>query len=73
MSSYEHPPQGISEEMDPILHYLLYGGYEGKRPSPGFDSAHYLESNEDVRVSGINPLLHYVLYGHAEGRSASAS
>lgn len=73
LSTYDHSLHSVGEELEPVLHYLLYGGYENKRPSPGFDSAYYLENNEDVRVSGINPLLHYVLYGQAEGRSVRGS
>ena len=55
---------------DPARHYLLFGGYEGRNPGPGFDSSYYLSSNEDVRESGMNPLLHYVKFGEAEQRRA---
>lgn len=71
-NTYELPLNDQGGEMDLVLHYLLYGGYENKRPSPEFDSSYYLENNQDVRASGINPLLHYVLYGQAEGREACA-
>jgi 2-polyprenyl-3-methyl-5-hydroxy-6-metoxy-1,4-benzoquinol methylase len=54
--------------MDPALHYLLHGGYEGRNPSGQFDTAFYLAQYPDVRVSGMNPLLHYVVHGAAEQR-----
>jgi len=54
--------------MDPIEHYLLYGGFEGRNPGPYFDTQYYLAENEDVRTSGINPLVHYINSGKAEGR-----
>ena len=28
----------------------------------------YLETNPDVRASGLNPLAHYIHFGHGEGR-----
>jgi hypothetical protein len=69
VSMYGHTIQG---ELAPVLHYLLYGGYNQNCPSPKFDSEFYLENNQDVRASGMNPLLHYVLYGQFEGRIASS-
>jgi glycosyltransferase involved in cell wall biosynthesis len=52
---------------DPALHYLRYGGREGRDPGPGFDAAWYLEQYPDIR--GGNPLLHYLEAGAAEGRA----
>jgi len=54
--------------IDPAKHYLLFGGIEGRSPSPAFDSAFYLAQNPDVKNAGVNPLLHYVMYGKKEGR-----
>lgn len=53
---------------DPLKHYLLHGGHQGRNPSPLFHSKFYLDKYADVRVSGINPLLHYIREGRAEGR-----
>jgi GT2 family glycosyltransferase len=53
---------------DPALHYLLYGGPEGRRPGPDFDAGGYLKANPDVAATGVNPLLHYLLQGRHEGR-----
>lgn len=53
---------------DPIEHYLLWGGFEGRDPSPNFDSDWYLAQNPDVANVGINPLVHYATSGRSEGR-----
>ncbi|MDZ5459075.1 FkbM family methyltransferase [Azohydromonas lata] len=62
-----------TQSMHPLVHYLLYGAYEGRNPNRVFDSGFYLARNPDVRGSGINPLLHYIKHGEAEGRAASDS
>ena len=54
--------------VNPAEHYLRFGGFESRDPSPKFNSAFYLEQNTDVAQEGINPLLHFLLYGKAEGR-----
>ncbi|MEA3443701.1 MAG: glycosyltransferase, partial [Bacteroidota bacterium] len=64
----ENYPDVKQSGMDPLKHYLLFGGFEGRNPGPSFDSQFYLESNQDVKDSGLNPLLHYILYGKNEGR-----
>lgn len=53
----------------PARHYLLMGGFEGRNPCSGFDSAYYLLHNPDVVESGINPLVHYLKFGEKEQRS----
>ncbi|MCK0753258.1 class I SAM-dependent methyltransferase [Chromohalobacter japonicus] len=53
---------------DPARHYLLFGGYEGRNPGPGFDSNFYQTNNPDVLYRGMNPLLHYMECGEAEQR-----
>jgi FkbM family methyltransferase len=53
---------------DPATHYLLFGGFEGRDPGPGFNSHFYLSAYEDVRKTGMNPLIHYLKFGKAEGR-----
>lgn len=53
---------------NPALHYLLYGGREGRRPSACFNSRWYLEQYPDVKAAGLNPLQHYLSHGRAEGR-----
>jgi len=61
-----------SSEHEPVVHYLLFGAFEGRKPNQVFDSAYYLRENPDVRLSGMNPLLHYIHYGEGEGRRPSA-
>lgn len=53
---------------DPLDHFLLFGGQEGRAPSPKFSSADYLAANPDIRDAGINPLVHYLVHGQPEGR-----
>jgi GT2 family glycosyltransferase/glycosyltransferase involved in cell wall biosynthesis len=64
-------PDVIASGIDPLAHYLLFGGFEGRLPNPAFDSEWYFSSNQDVRRAGINPLLHYILYGAKERRPTS--
>ncbi len=54
--------------VDPILHYLRFGGAEGRDPSSEFDSSWYLDTYPDIKSAGINPLLHYLTFGKKEGR-----
>ena len=65
----EHNPDVAASKVDPLKHYLLHGGFEGRDPGPDFSSQIYLEKYEDVRLARINPLIHYLQYGKNEGRS----
>ena len=62
-------PDVAAAKVYPLLHYLKYGGFEGRNPSDAFYSESYLNNYPDVRNSGMNPLLHYIRFGKAEGRS----
>ena len=53
---------------NPALHYIIYGGFEGRNPSVKFNSKAYLNSYPDVQETAINPLVHYILHGKSEGR-----
>ncbi|WP_244534510.1 class I SAM-dependent methyltransferase [Hyphomicrobium sp. CS1GBMeth3] len=64
-------PDVAAAGADPLDHFLLFGGQEGRSPSRAFDSAAYLRENLDVAKSGLNPLVHYLASGRAEGRRAS--
>jgi hypothetical protein len=57
--------------VDPLRHYLLHGGFEGRKPCDHFDSRFYLERYPDVTVCGMNPLLHYIRHGRQQERSAN--
>jgi GT2 family glycosyltransferase len=64
----EQNPDVAQARVDPVRHYLLYGGFEGRDPSPHFSSKGYLGRYQDVQGAGGNPLVHYLLYGNDEGR-----
>ncbi|WP_041522437.1 hypothetical protein [Gilvimarinus agarilyticus] len=53
---------------DPALHFLVYGGHEGRSPSELFDVRWYLDQNPDVMEVRVNPLIHYLDDGESEGR-----
>lgn len=57
-----------TQSQNPALHYIRMGGFEGRNPSPHFDSAFYLATNPDVFEAGLNPLWHFIQNGQAEGR-----
>ncbi len=65
-----HYPDVAKTGGNPALHYLKYGGFEGRDPGPNFSSEWYLETNEDVKRSGLNPLIHYLKFGRQEGRES---
>jgi hypothetical protein len=43
-------------------------GLEAIRNSLFFNSAHYLETNPDVRAAGVDAAFHYLVHGGREGR-----
>lgn len=53
---------------NPVVHYTLFGAFEGRKPCPEFDSAFYLKQYRDVASAGMNPLAHYLRFGRDEGR-----
>ncbi|MCF8233839.1 MAG: hypothetical protein K9G67_15620 [Bacteroidales bacterium] len=57
-----------SAGVNPLLHFLDSGGFEGRNPSEYFDTRFYIDQYPDVRQSGINPLVHYILVGREEGK-----
>lgn len=54
--------------MDPAEHFLWIGHLLGRSPSPAFSVPKYLQSNWDVKISGVNSLLHYLKSGINENR-----
>ena len=64
----EHNPDVVQSGIDPVYHYLVYGGLEGRNPGPNFHSRWYLDTYPDVQAIGLNPLVHYLKYGRKEGR-----
>ena len=65
-------PDVAASSLEPVAHYILYGGFEGRRPNRLFDSKYYLDVHADVRQMGLNPLLHYISNGAAELRRPCA-
>lgn len=61
-------PDVAQTKVDPALHYLRYGGFEGLDPGPDFCSSWYMATYEDVKKARINPLVHYLQHGKQEGR-----
>jgi hypothetical protein len=66
-------PDVVQAAQDPLLHFVRYGAFEGRKPNPFFDPAFYLEIYPDVVAANVNPLLHYIQAGAAEGRQTSDS
>ena len=64
----EHNPDITQAKLNPAIHYLRFGGFEGRNPGPDFSSDWYLNSYDDVKQARINPLVHYLKYGRREGR-----
>jgi hypothetical protein len=69
----ENYPDVAAANIDPVRHYLLYGGFEGRDPGPDFSSSRYLNTYPDVVDSGINPLVHYLRFGNREARRIKGS
>lgn len=65
----ENNPDVARSKIEPLAHFILYGGNEGRAPSSLFSSKHYLSKYPDVATSGINPLVHFLRFGVSEGRT----
>jgi hypothetical protein len=52
----------------PLLHFLLWGAFQGRPSHPLFDPAFYLRRYPGVAAAGVNPLCHYLKYGAKELR-----
>lgn len=62
-------PDIANANINPAVHYLQLGAFEGRDPGPDFRSEWYLNTYPDVRKANMNPLVHYLKYGRREGRS----
>ncbi|MEY3194472.1 MAG: hypothetical protein RIQ78_569 [Bacteroidota bacterium] len=67
----QHNPDVAASGSSAVMHYVKFGGFEGRKPCSIFDSAYYLNAYPDVKSAGMNPLLHFIAYGRAEGRRIS--
>lgn len=61
-------PDVVNAGVDPLKHYIEWGGKEGRRPHPSFDPRWYTTQYPDVLLSGVHPLVHYLTIGRKEGR-----
>jgi hypothetical protein len=64
-------PDVAADEVDPLLHYLMYGASEGRWPHPAFDPIFYASQAATLR-RGENPLLHYITTGRRLGYATRA-
>jgi SAM-dependent methyltransferase len=56
----------LESGMEPFLHFMEHGAFEGRSPHPLFDTPFYLANHPEVKRSGLNPLLHFLrIGGHA--------
>ncbi|MCC8042200.1 MAG: hypothetical protein LIO69_01515 [Oscillospiraceae bacterium] len=63
----------LERGIDPLIHFIWFGGYENRNPYKGFDVAWYLKNYSDVRKSKVNPYAHYVLWGKGEKRKTAGT
>ena len=62
-------PDLQSAGVDPLEHYLRDGAFEGRDPSPDFNTMDYYLANPDIAEGGWPAALHYHMFGRAEGRA----
>src|ERR1039458_5044624 len=55
-------PELRSINLDPLMHFALFGAAEGRDPNRFFDSAWYAVRYPDVEPTGLTPLLHYLTW-----------
>ena len=61
-----HNPDVANWRVHPLIHYVLWGAFEGRRPNALFDPAYYLENRHDVNRARIEPLSHFLIHGAQE-------
>jgi glycosyltransferase involved in cell wall biosynthesis len=66
---YMQPPESSSDTCLSI--YLRHGHEPSFSPNEYFDTAFYLERNQDIRASGVRPYEHFITSGAFEGRDPS--
>lgn len=58
--------------IDPILHYIRFGHFEGRNPNPLLETNWYWQEYPYVAKERLNPLYHYVTTGWVEGYNPCA-
>jgi glycosyltransferase involved in cell wall biosynthesis len=62
-----HSPDVQQSDLDPVLHFLLFGHAEGRDPNPLFDCSYYRSQMPASSRRQTNPLLHYITHGVQQG------
>ncbi|WP_245303915.1 class I SAM-dependent methyltransferase [Pseudorhodoplanes sinuspersici] len=63
----EQNPDVAKAGIDPLLHYILHGGVEGRAPHPLFDPQFYKAQIPEAERAALTPLAHYISAGVALG------
>lgn len=66
-------PDIVGLNVDPLMHYLEWGGRERRDPSATFDTLHYLRQCAELGESPENPLVHYLTIGVKRGLTPKQS
>jgi hypothetical protein len=61
-------PDVKAAKFDAAVHYLQFGGQQGRDPGPRFSEAGYRVRSPDVGASSLSALEHYESHGRNEGR-----
>ncbi len=65
----QQSPDVAESRVNPIVHYVFWGAFEGRRPNRLFDPAYYLANSPDIAEAGLEPLSHFLRLGGAERRN----
>lgn len=57
--------------IDPLMHYVIYGDKEGRKPSLFFDPKYYGNQAKNYKFKNVNTLLHYFAVGRYKNISPS--
>jgi hypothetical protein len=66
-------PDVKAAKFDAAVHYLQFGGQQGRDPGPRFSEAGYRVRSPDVGASSLSALEHYESHGRDEGRRLLSS
>ena len=68
----KYPDVGLAA-VDPLRHFIVWGGADLRDPGPYFSSVSYYRQHPEISDAGINPLIHYLMFGWDEDRIAQPS
>lgn len=61
-------PDVLAADVEPTLHFCVWGWKENRKPNIYFDTDWYSLTNPEVGFLAVNPLAHYALVGERLGR-----